>query len=145
MGLAQVMPSTLRSLEKRFGRKLDPFNQADAVLMQKEVMRENHARFGSWDDALRAYNGGWDRSRWGNKETRGYVPAIHSKMERGPRVPTPMPDDALAAQRAGDQHMNIRGSFDPLAITLTLPDGTPAAPPQHLNPRFSTPTFGRPS
>ena len=66
-------------------------------------------------------------------------------MERGPRVPTPMPDDALAAQRAGDQHMNIRGSFDPLAITLTLPDGTPAAPPQHLNPRFSTPTFGRPS
>mgnify|MGYP001156621458 CR=1 FL=1 len=145
MGLAQVMPSTLRSLEKRFGRKLDPFNQADAVLMQKEVMRENYAKFGSWDDALRAYNGGWDRSRWGNKETRGYVPAIHSKMERGPRVPTPMPDDALAAQRAGDQHMNIRGSFDPLAITLTLPDGTPAAPPQHLNPRFSTPTFGRPS
>ncbi len=66
-------------------------------------------------------------------------------LQRGPRVPTPMPDDALAAQRAGDQHMNIRGSFDPLAITLTLPDGTPAAPPQHLNPRFSTPTFGRPS
>lgn len=182
MGLAQVMPSTLRSLEKRFGRKLDPFNQADAVLMQKEVMRENHAHFGSWDDALRAYNGGWDRSRWGNKETRGYVPAIHSKMERGPRVPmsddaiaarravgvappvvapverapkpdapvakpnlTPMPDDAVAARRAADQYMNIRGSFDPLAITLTLPDGTPAAPPQHLNPRFSTPTFGRPS
>ena len=56
-----------------------------------------------------------------------------------------MPDEAVAARRAADQYMNIRGSFDPLAITLTLPDGTPAAPPQHLNPRFSTPTFGRPS
>ena len=50
---------------------------------------------------------------------------------------TPMPDDAVAARRIGDQYMNVRGTFDPLAITVNYPDGKQAAPPAYLNPYFN--------
>lgn len=104
MGLAQVMPSTLRSLEKRFGRKLDPDNPADAVLMHRELMRENTAKFGNVPDALRAYNGGWDRSKWGNAETANYVPAIEGRRERmaGSLIP-----DTGTAERPGEQRVVV--------------------------------------
>ncbi|WP_431023809.1 lytic transglycosylase domain-containing protein [Halomonas sp. H5] len=82
-GLAQIMPDTEQSLEERFGRDLDPFDPMDALMMQTEVMRENFERFGSWDDALRAYNAGWDRDRWNNPETLGYVPGVMGRMQGG--------------------------------------------------------------
>ena len=52
-GLAQVMPATVDSLSKRLGRKLDPANDDDALLMHRELMRENLKRFGSPEDAPR--------------------------------------------------------------------------------------------
>lgn len=107
MGLAQVMPSTLRSLEKRWGRRIDPFDPMEAVRIHRELMGENLGHFGNVDDALRAYNGGWYRGRWNNPETRGYVQAIHAKRD--------MYDDPIPA--------GVRGSDSattPVALNVNV-------------------------
>lgn len=72
-GFAQIMPATRKTLERRVGRALDPSNYDDSLLMLETLMKENLKRFGSYADALRAYNGGWDKSKWDNKENKGYV------------------------------------------------------------------------
>lgn len=72
-GFAQIMPATRKTLERRVGRALDPSNYDDSLLMLEALMKENLKRFGSYADALRAYNGGWDKSKWDNKENKGYV------------------------------------------------------------------------
>lgn len=79
-GVAQVMPTTKATLEKRLGRPLDSRNTDDALLIHREVMRENMQKFGNRDDALRAYNAGWDKNRWGNPETSAYVDKINGRM-----------------------------------------------------------------
>lgn len=71
-GWAQIMPTTQASLEQRLGRKLDPANIDDAISMHRAVMQENLGKFGNLPDALMAYNGGWDRSKWNNRETSAY-------------------------------------------------------------------------
>ena len=71
-GLAQMLPSTTAALSKRVGRTLDPFNEDDALLMQRMVMQENYQRFGSWEAAAAAYHGGWNKDAWGDK-TKAYV------------------------------------------------------------------------
>lgn len=76
MGIAQVMPATLSGIEKKVGRKLNPRNEDDALLIHREVMRENIQKFGNEDDALRAYNAGWDKTRWNNPETNDYIAKI---------------------------------------------------------------------
>ena len=76
-GIAQVMPATQRALERRWGRNLDPHNTDDALAMHRELMRENMKRFKNAPDALRAYNAGWDRRSWDNKETNHYVKTIY--------------------------------------------------------------------
>ncbi|WP_418131479.1 transglycosylase SLT domain-containing protein [Variovorax sp. 278MFTsu5.1] len=80
MGLAQVMPKTLRTLSERAGRKLDPFNEADALYIHREAMKENLAKFQNPDDAARAYNNGWNRDSWNNPETASYASKIHSEI-----------------------------------------------------------------
>lgn len=85
MGIAQVMPDTLKAIEKRMGRKLDPHNDSDAMQIQYEVMKENLQKFKDPWDALRAYNGGWNPGTWGNAETSQYVPKIQAKMQENGR------------------------------------------------------------
>lgn len=81
VGLAQVMPNTLSSLNKREGgRNLDPRNEKDALQMHRELMQENLRRFGNPDDAARAYNGGWTPARWNNPETASYVKKIRANI-----------------------------------------------------------------
>lgn len=87
LGIAQVMDTTRKSLEKRIGRPLDPRNDDDALLMHREVMKENMAKFKNEDDALKAYNGGWDRSRWNNPETAAYVGRVRGKMGKDQAQP----------------------------------------------------------
>ena len=86
-GLAQVMPKTREGLERRLGRALDPFNEQDALLMHREVMRENIARFKNPEDALRAYNAGFDPKRWNNPETVNYVAKITGQGGAGGQQP----------------------------------------------------------
>lgn len=81
MGLAQVMPDTLKAVSQRLGRDLDPMNPADAVQIHREVMRENLQKFGTPDKALMAYNGGWDPSKWNNPETRAYVGKVSAAFK----------------------------------------------------------------
>lgn len=86
MGLAQVMPKTLSTLSTRLGRKLDPDDEADAIEIHREVMRENLAKFKDPDKALKAYNGGWDPAKWNNPETSAYVGKVQAAM-RGQQNP----------------------------------------------------------
>jgi len=127
MGLAQVMPGTLRNLERRFGRTLNPYDSSDSVFIQKEVMRENYGRFGNWDDAARAYNGGWSPQRWGNPETSSYVPKIYNRMRNG----MPLPDGHQ--ERKQEQ----RFIFDaaPIEVIHKNERGQEVMPPQQLATR----------
>lgn len=96
-GMAQIMPRTQLVLEGRLGRKLDPNNESDALLMYEEVMKENLHKFGNTPDALRAYNSGWKRSNWNNAETNAYVSNIMGN--------TPLPVGAGAS--GGGQGVNV--------------------------------------
>ena len=138
MGLAQVMPETLKSLEKRFGRKLNPYDPRDAVLIHRELMGENKRQFGADDDALRAYNGGWDIGKWSNPETSAYVPSIMAK--RG-LYSTALPDGAKPSASAEQtQRVAIEGTF-----TLNQPNGAPAAAPVQVYTKVGAPAaFGAP-
>lgn len=78
-GLAQIMPSTRKSLEKKFGRTFDSFNEDDSLFMHREVMRENIKKFQNPEDALKAYNAGWNKAKWDNPETNNYVAKITGK------------------------------------------------------------------
>lgn len=82
MGLAQVMPKTLDVISKRLGRKLDPYNEEDAVTIHREVMRENLGKFKDPAKALMAYNGGWDESKWTNPETAAYVGKVNGERKK---------------------------------------------------------------
>lgn len=79
----------------------------------------------------------------GYGEGSGYASRVVSRI---PLQSTPMPDDASAARRAGDQQqLAIRGNFEPAVITLQYPDGRPAALPATLSPHFRRATpFGQP-
>ena len=76
VGYAQVMPKTLTNVEKALGRRLDPANFDDSLQIQRYVMTQNMQHFGNYDDALRAYDAGWDKSKWNNPETNDYVAAL---------------------------------------------------------------------
>lgn len=136
MGLPQVMPETLASLEKRLGRKLDPSKWEDAVIIHRELMLENKRKFGNYRDAARAYNGGWDRGNWKNPETAGYLPAIEENMARFNQEPaTPIPEsrDSMLA-RESFRAIELRGTFN-----LNGPTGQPAAAPVHVATRVGGP------
>ncbi|MBU9376292.1 transglycosylase SLT domain-containing protein [Burkholderia multivorans] len=76
LGYAQVMPKTLAKVETALGRRLDPTNFDDSLQIQRYIMTQNMQRFGNYNDALRAYNSGWDPEKWNNDETNAYVSAI---------------------------------------------------------------------
>jgi soluble lytic murein transglycosylase-like protein len=126
MGLAQVMPDTLAALQKQLGRKLNPFDPHDAVVIQRELMRQNMAKFGNLPDALRAYNRGWDKSKWNNPETQGYAPAIMSRVSDFANVPMPKDADTKAADTGkGVDNRKQWFAFEH-NIQLTLPNGQSA-------------------
>ncbi|WP_244142350.1 transglycosylase SLT domain-containing protein [Burkholderia vietnamiensis] len=76
LGYAQVMPDTLTNVQKALGRQLDPTNFDDSLQIQRYVMTQNMQKFGNYNDALRAYNSGWNPAKWDNDETTAYVSAI---------------------------------------------------------------------
>ncbi|WP_448168698.1 transglycosylase SLT domain-containing protein [Burkholderia ambifaria] len=76
LGYAQVMPDTLTNVQKALGRQLDPSNFDDSLQIQRYVMTQNMQKFGNYNDALRAYNSGWNPAKWNNDETNAYVSAI---------------------------------------------------------------------
>jgi soluble lytic murein transglycosylase-like protein len=132
IGLAQVMPKTLASLEKRVGRKLDPRNRDDALLMHRMLMVENMQHFGNERDALTAYNAGWDRSVWGtNSESASYAPSI---MGQAPVYSFMTPENAPAPNPNSKQSFSFEHS-----ITLQNQNGTPVAPPVTVSKQVGPP------
>jgi len=76
MGIAQIIQPTVDHWSQQMGRKLDPFNVDDALLMHRLTMKQNLDKFGNLPDALRAYNSGWTPSKWDNSETNNYLAKI---------------------------------------------------------------------
>lgn len=68
-----LMPKTRATWEGRFGTSIDPHNFGQSLYAAAYTLKENLGRFKNLPDALRAYNGGWDPSTWGNKETAAYA------------------------------------------------------------------------
>lgn len=142
-GYAQLMPKTIASLEKRWGRKLDPSSLDDAMRAQRELMLENKARFGNGDDARRAYNGGWlekrpdgtfDRSKWDNPETSAYNDKIRAARGALDVPDGKVPEGAAAAQAPGGvQAVSFRSE-----VTIRDQQGREVA-----DPIIQT-SFGRP-
>lgn len=72
-GHFQIMPKARKTMEGRFGAAIDPYNFGDSLFTAAHLMKENMGRFKNVPDALRAYNGGWDKATWGNAETAAYA------------------------------------------------------------------------
>jgi len=101
-GLAQVMPATLASLEKRYGRKFDLTNDKDSLFLHRALMVENNNKYGNPQDALRAYNSGWDKTKWNNPETNNYVDKILgiNPAQAAPPPPSAVPMTTLDKTKA---------------------------------------------
>lgn len=138
-GLAQVMPENMKELEKRAGRKLNPYDPRDAVWIHRELMRDNLKQFGTVEDALRAYNGGWRMGNWSNPETAAYVPSFMAK--RG-QYSTPIPDGAKPSSTQADSTQRVSVAVE-VSGTLNNPNGTPAGTLAPVNKTVGAPSaFG---
>lgn len=108
-GLAQLMPTTQATLEKRFGHKIE--SRMDQLKAHRELMAENVRKFGNVPDALRAYNGGWNTGTWGNKETAAYVPKIIATRDAdqgGEKMPA---GGLVASKKVGQQQVTVAGEM----------------------------------
>lgn len=65
-GHMQFMPETARSLG------IDPRDPVQSIYGAARLLDENLKHYGNLPDALRAYNGGTNRTKWGNPETMAY-------------------------------------------------------------------------
>jgi soluble lytic murein transglycosylase-like protein len=117
MGLAQLMPKTRAGLEQQLGRKLNPDDPHDAVIIQRELMRQNMAKFHNVPDALRAYNSGWNPEKWNNPETNGYVADIMGRAKDFAGTKMPMLPDGGRASAATSAN---GGSSGPQEMRFTF-------------------------
>lgn len=108
-GLAQLMPGTKAELERRLGRKI--VSRQDQLLAHRMLMQENVNQFGSVDDALRAYNGGWDRGKWLNGETQRYVPSIDATRDELSRKTPAGENPGIQTASSSAQVVRIDGRF----------------------------------
>jgi soluble lytic murein transglycosylase-like protein len=67
-GLMQINPANFA----KYG-VTNPNDPTQSIMAGAQILSENLKRYGNMDDALRAYNGGTDKSHWSNKETANYV------------------------------------------------------------------------
>lgn len=71
-----LMDPTRETWEKRLGIKVDPMQFGPSLFVAAHTLKENLGRFKKLPDALRAYNGGWTPSTWGNAETAAYAAKV---------------------------------------------------------------------
>lgn len=70
-GLMQIMPDTARRLG------VDASDPVQSIYGAANLLSQHLDHYGNVPDALRAYNGGTDRSHWTNAETSAYPGAWH--------------------------------------------------------------------
>lgn len=132
LGHFGLMPDTTDTWSERLGFAIDPNNFDHALIAGAHTLRENLRRFGNLPDALRAYNGGWERSRWNNPETAAYVGKVLGGNADAPLggdaapynpepVPAVSPEDVLSGQVSRqDPSAGVRPE-DVLRGTATAP------------------------
>jgi len=137
-GIPQVQDGTLRDIERRIGRTLDPNNPDDAIIIQREYMREGLAKADSLgltgeerqDYALKYYHGGPNKSIWGPK-TSAYSEKIRrNRTAYGNPIPAAPAGGGLSQGR-----IQIDGSF-----MLVGPNGVPMAAPINITKSVGAPT-----
>lgn len=69
-GLMQIMPATAKSLG------VDAADPVQSIYGAANLMNQLLKRHGNVPDALRDYNAGPDKTKWGNKETASYVGGV---------------------------------------------------------------------
>jgi hypothetical protein len=121
-GWAQILPSTQATLEKRFGRKLDPTDFNDAVDMHHALMAENLTHFGNPADALRAYHGGWDQKNWG-PQTEAYFNKVVANI--GPTVSDSAPRSTTYRNGMQPASFNPAGNYQDPEIFVDTPNAAP--------------------
>lgn len=119
-----LMPDTRATWEQRFGHSINPNDFTQSLLTAAHTMKENLGAFKNVPDALRAYNGGWDRQRWNNPETRAYVGAVMGSLPgQGPNGPLTSEGGGGPAPQA-EEIPDWRGDFNPVAEDGTWQQGS---------------------
>jgi hypothetical protein len=154
-GLMQLMPATAKAVG------VDPTNPVQSIFGAARVMSENLDHFGNVPDALRAYNAGWDKSRWNNPETQAYVDKVAAHYAPSVPVPnttgTPMPmatpvavdpQDAAnavnplgagsAPQQGPDTYTALFGDTAPKVANSNSPVSSGAQPPATYDALFGS-------
>ncbi|WP_051626029.1 lytic transglycosylase domain-containing protein [Kozakia baliensis] len=113
IGHMQFMPKTARALN------IDPHNPVHSIYGAARLLRENLDRYGNVVDALRAYNDGTDRSKWGNEETMAYpqkvaqnYAAIKGQPQDDPFAGAGMADPQPASKPNGNAFDTMFGKSD---------------------------------
>ena len=122
MGGMQVMPQTYATVKQRYGLGDDPRDPTNNIMAGAAVLSENLSRYGNVPDALRAYNGGTDPTKWSNPQTAAYPSRVAQFYQ----------PDATSSQSSPPAVPSSSGSYDVAsADTGTQSDawGSPAAPP----------------
>ncbi|MBS1026133.1 lytic transglycosylase domain-containing protein [Gluconobacter cerinus] len=87
IGHMQFMPDTARRLS------IDPTDPVQSIYGAARLLDENLKHYGNLPDALRAYNGGTNRTKWGNPETMAYPGKVATNYQPAQKSQqTPGPD-----------------------------------------------------
>lgn len=138
-GIPQVQDATLAEIERRVGRKLDPNDPADAIIIQREYMKEGlreadkrgltgeeRERF-----ALHYYHGGPDQRGWGPKTQRYAQWIINRRRAYGAPLP---PGGGGGPAPLSSGRIQIDGTF-----VLNSPTGMPIAAPVNVTTSVGAP------
>ncbi|MBS0994768.1 lytic transglycosylase domain-containing protein [Gluconobacter cerinus] len=96
IGHMQFMPDTARRLS------IDPTDPVQSIYGAARLLDENLKHYGNLPDALRAYNGGTDRTKWGNPETMAYPGKVATNYQPAQKGEQTSGQDAFGATFAAD-------------------------------------------
>lgn len=91
IGHMQFMPDTARRLG------IDPTDPVQSIYGAARLLDENIKRYGNLPDALRAYNGGTNRAKWGNPETMAYPRKVAANYQTQKQSAPDAGEDAFGA------------------------------------------------
>ena len=132
-GHFQAMPGERAKWEKpdRLGRKINPYDFHEGLFLAAHQLKENMGGFGNVDDALRAYNGGWNKATWGNAETSAYVGSVRKWAGLAPSTPADLVAySGSAVKHPGDSFEEM---LDKQAPTGQATPSTVAPPPEAVS------------
>lgn len=129
IGLMQIMPQTAKSLG------IDPRDPQQAIYGAARLIDENLKHYGNLPDALRAYNGGTDRAKWGNNETMAYTRKVAANLSPSSQSTAQEPDfTAMGKALDGAAHEDTSKGPDFVAMGKSL-DSAPGSPEPAPSPR----------